>query len=212
MQLLKSQKNKLFDTIISKGLSPNQFILRERIDVSLIYKAEQRYKFDISQLSDNSYNVNFSPAEKYYNDEFRLFNWYQVPIALGNWISYVKREAQEEDKWEQMETVIQEAHLSVIYDDNRKFTVQEYVLLEKKIIELKASILTLEFLPKQIDAINSKLDQVLKLAIDLNKFDWQSLFVGTIVNIIIQLGLTPSNAHALWLLIKNAFNGVILLG
>ena len=53
--------------------------------------------------------------------------------------------------------------------------------------------------------IKNQLERLTLLAVDLGKFDWKNLFVGTIMSIIIQLGVNKENANLIWLAIKQMF-------
>lgn len=58
---------------------------------------------------------------------------------------------------------------------------------------------TLRNIEQKLIELDLKLDE-------LKKFDWKSLFVGTIVNLIMSLGIPPESAGAVWEIIKRAFN------
>ncbi|WP_294304960.1 hypothetical protein [uncultured Chryseobacterium sp.] len=71
----------------------------------------------------------------------------------------------------------------------------------------------LSFLPLLIEhqnQINIELQRVTQLALDLGKFDWTNLFVGTLMSIIIQLGVTKENANSIWLIVKQIFNNYFI--
>jgi hypothetical protein len=77
-------------------------------------------------------------------------------------------------------------------------------------MDILGIIKTIPLLTVQETAIANQLDHLMELAKELNKFDWKSLFIGTISSIIIQLGVTKENAHELWSLIKKVFNNFFL--
>jgi hypothetical protein len=95
-------------------------------------------------------------------------------------------------------------------NEEDKFSFNEYGDLKAKVETLKNSINQIGLLSDQVLTINSKLDHLVDLAKEMNKFDWKNLFVGTIISMIIQLSVTQDNAKALWILIKQIFNNYLL--
>ncbi len=79
-----------------------------------------------------------------------------------------------------------------------------------KINQIKSSLGTINLLEEQQVAISQKLDHLIDVAKDLNKFDWKNLFIGTIISIIIQLEVNKENAALLWELIKRVFRNFLL--
>ena len=77
--------------------------------------------------------------------------------------------------------------------------------------QLQAGIATLELPQGQIQVINKKLDEILAQSQTLSKFDWQSLFLGAIMSLMIALAVTTDVQHQFWQLVKQVFNGVLLL-
>jgi len=91
-----------------------------------------------------------------------------------------------------------------------KFSALEFEDLKIKVSAIKQGLNNIDLLSDQISVINEKLDHLTELAVNMNKFDWKSQFIGTIISIIIQLEVTQENAKSLWALIKQVFNNYFL--
>lgn len=219
MRLLVSQKNTLYDLIEKKGLSPSQFYFEDNTtafysqhDTILRYKqTEFFFCFGSNHDSYNSESLisAYSPAISSFFTKRYPDSWSWQQTHFLEWLDYLKREIDSPNKWERLENELKNLHLNS-EDEINKFSVHEYEELKVKLLVLKDSIKTIEFLPEQLNAINQKLDHLTEVAKDLSKFDWKSLFIGTIVNIVTQLGVTPANATLLWNTIKKVFSNYFL--
>lgn len=137
-------------------------------------------------------------------------SWDSQLRQFSEWLGYLKREVTSPNKWERLHKELESLKFN-FRDDKTKFSAQEFEDIKVKIETLKRSINEIGLLEKDVAVINSKLDHLTEMAINLNKFDWKSLFIGTIISIVIQLNVTPDNAKALWSLINTVFNSYFLL-
>lgn len=219
MQLLTTQKNSLFEIISSFNLSPNQF---EFVDAQgrnnpatrstkLKFKNSNFFfSFESAQNSTYHYAI-YSPGESTYVMEDYPQYWKNQLMTFTKWVVYLKREITAPDKWENLHKQID--NLGVKFDnDERKFTIPEYEELSSKLEVLKSQLSRLDLLPEQIEALNSKIDFLAESAKSMSKFDWKSLFIGTIVNTTLQLALGEEQISLIWNLIKSTFQNYFLLG
>lgn len=217
MKLLLSKKNSLFDLIESHDLSPSIFGFQEIKDddseqiKSRIYLKSHSFNFSITPHNDN-YHLYLSPYRGKYEGYLRYKNWKDVEVEFALWLTGLKVEITQTDKWQTLDNEIQSLQLYHEENDsfNSKFTVPEYLEIKQRIYQIKEGISQLELLPEQISLLNDKLDMVLDMTTQLGRFDWKSLFVGTIVSIIIQLEVTQDNAKAIWALIKQVFHNYFI--
>jgi len=218
MKLLKSQKDILYDLIERNGMSPFQFDFFEfesnlshgKVATTLKFK-ESDFFFTFETVGNNEqphYSI-YSPGEYKYEDSHYSGFWQSQYQKVCDWLIYLKREVNTPNKWERLKI-----EMSVISfttsNDNSKFSASEYEELNAKIASLKHGIKLLGLLPEQLITLNAKLDYLSSQAKEMNKFDWKSLFIGTIISIIIQLAVTQENAKALWELIRMTFNDFLL--
>lgn len=217
MKLLKSQTNQLFNLIQSFGsLSPNQFVIynEELYDGSfeLAFK-DSDYFFKLSESDSyyNSYNMNFIPGDVTYEVLYQVNDWSNILDYFRIWLRNLVREINEPDLWSRFQSLINDVNYSNSDDNsNLKFTAKEYKELTQKMDLFIGKIEGIDIDKNSQDIIISKLNEITTLALELNKFDWINLFVGTIISIIIQLNVTKENANLLWSFIKQIFNNLVI--
>jgi hypothetical protein len=216
MKLLITQKNELYDLITAFGLSPSQFKLTEaRSEMSegqvatVLQLTNTKFHFIIETFnSDNPY-LYYSPGDGKYASENHADGWNEVISYLHIWLNALTQEITAEDKWARLETEVKALKIK-IDNEQDKFSAHEFEQLKSQIYLLKDGIRRIGLSDSQVQTINEKLDHLTSLATEMNKFDWKSLFIGTIVSMIIQLSVTPDNASSLWKLIKQVFNNYFL--
>jgi len=186
------------------------FDLEERENNVTIYCLETDFYFDIllNDSHHSDYYVRYSPASTKIMDHHTA-SWNAVVIYFDKWLDTLMREISEVDKWGRLFEEI--GNLKISNEENEhRFSHEEYLTLERKFSDIKVSMIAIPFLPEQLEAINNKLDHLLTLTTELSKYDWQNLFIGVIVSVVIQLGVTQENAQLLYALIKQTFKGLFL--
>lgn len=216
MDLLRTQRNALFDAISESPFHPTQFDISVEGagNPAIAFRGEGLYSFMISfnQYTDSEYILTMSPSYSRRHEQTLSKNWSDVLIVFKLWLGALKREVSVEDKWLTLQNAVNDVSIIAGDTTNNKFSAQEFLQLSAKIKELQTNISNSIALPQdQISVVNQKLDSILEHAISLGKFDWQNLFIGTIVAIIIQLSVTKENANLLWELIKKIFNDTLML-
>lgn len=211
MTLLRSQQNAIFDIITAtKYFAPTMFKVEDNAKAYTLKYVGTKFYFNIanSGISGIDFHMTYSPAKLKMVDEI-YSSWEEFSLYFRGWLSYLEREVTAVDKWGRLFDEMNYLHMSTP-ENEQNFTHEEYIDLERKLTSIKASIAAIPLLPGQIEAINYKLDHLLTLTTQLNKFDWQGLFIGTIVGQIIDLGITTENAQLLYALIKQTFHGLFL--
>lgn len=210
MQLLPSQLNELYDLIIETDyFSPGQFTKSALGDEFRMNGT--RYYFRIFEDTEyvNSLFVNFSPGEMLYKEGSSSIPWMEVPVYFLKWLKYLKREISAPDKWGKLFDEMRYL-VGTTPSQSANFSHEEYLEISNKIDHIKSSLAQIPLLQEQDTAIKNQLDNILELTSKLNKFDWQNLFIGTIISIIIQLNVTQENALSLYNLIKSTFKDLFL--
>ena len=217
MKLLVSQKDEIFDLINnSEWFSPSQFKLieigtREKgVNTELKFEnSEYYFRFFEQREYHGVFVANYSPGEKLLFEATSSLDWDLGIIHFENWLRFLHREINAPDKWSRLLKEL--SNIQILSEtDEAKFSYREYIELTDKISQIKGLIKTVPLLVEQQNAIIDKLDHLTELARELNKFDWKSLFIGTISSIIIQLSVTKENALQIWALIKKVFNNFFL--
>ena len=210
MELLRSQLNELYTLITdSQHFSPTQFSKSAAGTNFQLVGTNFYFRIFEDTGYANTLIVNFSPGETLYRDASSSIGWKDVKDYFKKWLSYLKREVSSPDKWGR---VFDEAQylIGTTINQNVNFTHDEYLLLSTQINTIKSSLDRIPLLIEQNSAIKNQLDHLLELTSELNKFDWQNLMIGTIISIVIQLGVTQDNAKLLYELIKDTFQKVFL--
>lgn len=214
MKLLRSQRNNLFDIIESAGLSPSAFVIVEpdafaNLETIIRYLHSQFY-FSVSLHHDKQFMiVKYSPGKDIFEKENWVRTWDEVEANFSIFVDSLFLEINEIDKWGRLKNELDQINVTYT-NESDKFSADEYVDLQQKMNLLKLEMKNLSFDPEQIQILENKIDHLTTIAVTLTKFDWKSLFIGTIVSIIIQLGVTQENAKAFWGVIKRLFNKYFL--
>nr|WP_068892289.1 hypothetical protein [Pedobacter panaciterrae] len=210
MQLLPSQLNEIYDVIIkTKYFSPSQFTKSATGDEFRMEGTGYYFRIFEDTGYVNSLIVNFSPGEFLYKEGSVSMPWIEVPLYFKKWLTYLKREISAPDKWGRLFDEMRYL-IGTTQNEYANFSHVEYLDISSKIEHIKASLSQIPLLQEQNVAIINQLDNLLELTNKLNKFDWQNLFIGTIITIIIQLNVTQDNAALLYDLIKSTFKGLFL--
>jgi len=209
MRLLQTQKNEVYELIEKFGLSPNMFDFSSPSDddgdTKLRLKSNPHYYFIFAKARSGGHFARYSPGyDTPYKDE-GASSWSLQLACVERWLRNLERELEAPDKWKLLQEELKNMDFGDIKYENTKFTYREYELLTEKIAELKSKISKLDLLEKQIKQINEKLDHLLHLAKDMNKTDWKELFIGSIINLLMQLSIDQNTGQTITGYVKSLF-------
>jgi hypothetical protein len=128
---------------------------------------------------------------------------------------YISEELQQWDLWKQLESGQQfftGGRLSI--QETSPFTEDEQQQLQASITQFRLLICK-NFNPtqEQLEVVDELLSYLREAAKRLNRFDWKSLGLGTVINIVVALTLDTNKGSLLFGLFKQAFSGLLhLLG
>jgi len=215
MKLLVSQKDTLYELInASNYFTPNQFHIKEakkeRVTTTIFFRETDYYFRFCEDTPYIAFFLNYSPGYDRYLHVTSNLSFDAAMVEFCDWLENLKREINTPNLWKKFTSQINDLSLSSEFD-NSKFTYSEYSDLEVKIKLLMNGISVIPLMLSQQNEIKNSLEHLLELAKESGKFDWKNLFIGTIISIIIQLGVTPDNASAIWSLIKSVFNNYFLI-
>ncbi len=139
-----------------------------------------------------------------------LMKWDGVIHRFKLWSNQITTELNTPNGWGTFEN---ENYLNTDFDDlNKSFSKKEkestrrsLAYIREKITALDVSLETLKIIDHKLGELDTKVDE-------LKKFDWKSLFIGTIASLIMSLGIPPESAGMLWEMIKSSFSGLKLRG
>lgn len=215
MKLLTSQRDEIYSIIENSGLSPSQFVFKEQNSLfdprqkstKLIFKGSEF--FYLFEHSKSSHYARYCPAEDLFVEDHTVRTWDSQLLQFEYWLIYLIREVNAPNKWERLSIELNSIDLAFESDDTQ-FSISEYEELQKMLLTVKAGVATLGLSADEAVTINSKLDYLTDSAKKMSKFNWKSLFIGTIVNTVLNLGLTPEKAESIWILIKEVFKTLLL--
>lgn len=218
MKLLNSQKNQLFEIIKNHDFfSPNQFKYEEKTYdkgrwITTIKFKDSDYHFKIFEDAEGYIlgHVNFSPGINKYREVTSRIAFEGIIKEFDKWLYSLINEVQNPNLWESFRESLNNYSTELSFSDNTRFTAREFLVLQSQINELTNKLSSLPLLIEHQNQINIELQRVTQLALDLGKFDWMNLFVGTLMSIIIQLGVTKENANSIWLIVKQIFNNYFI--
>ncbi len=218
MKLLTSQKNDLFHFIEEAGLSPAQFeftevnslITPKEIATQLSYKnTEFFFAFETNLNSHERHYSIYAPGESEFKKTEYPGSWRLQVEIFKKWLNNLKREVRTEDKWARLESEIHSFDFK-FGKDNDKFSAIEYEELCIKIDLIKSKSKDIGLSEAQLAKLNEGMDFLKEKAKHLGKIEWKSLFVGIIVQYIIQLSLPPATVSSFMNIIKTALKTFLL--
>ncbi|MDA3880565.1 MAG: hypothetical protein PF436_09270 [Prolixibacteraceae bacterium] len=185
------------------------FYPNQKATILFLKDAEYYYSFDTSSTAKTDHYAFYCPGRDAHTEDEFTQTWSTQKSSFRRWLYYLKRELETPNKWDRLNTEIQSLKLNIIAEEG-KFSFKEYEELKSKLHILTGQISNSNIPLNQINILNAKIDHLTDLARDMDKFDWKSLFIGSIVSIVIQLGLTQENAQLIWHFIKITFNNYFL--
>jgi len=213
MKLLTSQKDYIFEIIQEDNyFSPYQFEIVESengAQTSIFFKNSDYFFQFIDSDYYSKFYLNYQPGDECFLEVTSDLDWSEGMIHFDKWLNNLQREINSPNLWQKFQSEATSLNVSFV-SDNSKFTINEYNELKQKIDFIINQLPNIELGNQQQIEIASTLQHLLTLSNELGKFDWKSLFIGTIISIIIQLNVTKENADLLWQLIKSSFNNFLL--
>ncbi len=217
--LLKSQKNEVFQLIKNAGLDPFNFAWQEetsKFDSSLVdcLKYQQTgffFKFDYRERQKHFSTI--SPGKETLVQDLYPGSW---PYQLNNvaeWLSYLKREIEEPDLWQEMSKYQISSAIPIGADtENTPFTVYQFEKIEKAIQQIRSYVIeTSQLEQSHRDLVDEKLDYLIGAAKRQGRTDWVHTCIGIIVTIAVAVSLSPEQVNDIWSILKEAVSGIIKL-
>ena len=215
-ELLKSQKNEVFEILQKAGLEPANFSwkwgemadLGEFIDVPRLEYLDGQYYFEFKPDFST-----FTPGRGEAISTERAGSWGMQRHHIREWVICLKREIEAPDLWAEMEKY----KLSFSVTLPQRQVNEPISASEAEKISDKLSLLT-NTIEQQFDLdaehkkfVRSKLNYLAEAAKRQSGLDWVHTLIGVSVTIVLSLNLTPDKASELWQLIKSVLGPFIHL-
>jgi len=223
----KKYKNQLFDLITKKGYSPDDFTLKEEggEGKTTIFYKKTRFYFIIRNSSESydefdysfvRYAPDFPVSAIFPQQGWDSFN--SVLQVFSNWLLYNIQEFEadefEPDLWSEYKKGNSSLNFNEIdFSDKSNFSESERKQVSMAINELKLLISkNFDTIAEEQILVNERLDYLIESSNKLNKFDWKSLVISTIIGIATTLTLDVEKGKLLYELFRQVFSNVRNLG
>jgi hypothetical protein len=203
MRITNVEKKQLSDIFRRLKLNTFDFGTTGEYEIFKIKFKYDYFSFDIIKEELNVYRIEyFSTGNK--NAVSNAVTWNDLLKYFSQWSQELCGELNSPTGWESFENT---SFFNAEYEElNNDFTDTEKIQTKQGIKDLKVKIKLLNFTAEKLDVINSKLDSLSSKVDELNKFDWKSMFIGTIANLIMTFIVPPEVSGMLWEYVKSSFN------
>lgn len=225
----KKYKNELFQFLLSTKFGIDQFEIKEKQDYfklesDFVVLKDTPFHFIIRNSNEDfeafdCLYVNYAPgfpmseilpSQDYFGFDSVLS---QLKYWLESKVSAYLEDQEEPDLWEEFKNGNKTLNINNIdFDDQTIFNIDEKKQIELSLNELKLLIKNnLETTEEEQDLINARLDYLIDASKRLNKFDWKSLAISSLVSISVTLSLDTQKGHLLFELFKKVFSIIPML-
>lgn len=214
-------KNQLFHLTRELGFAPSDFKLSNDDDDNLIIRyLDSPLRFTIRQSDDefDKFDCRFiTYTPQYFESGYfppAIYDDFQVILdTFKNWINnevkaFIEGQEDEDDLWDEYtrgDRSFEFANNS--FDNQALFTVDEISQVAIAINELKFLINTnIAMTAEHQSIVNNRLDYLVENVGRLNKFEWKSLLLSTLIGIATTLTLDAEKGHLLFEFLKRVFS------
>jgi len=203
MRITNLQKKELSNIFQELKLNINDFKTSGQYKEFKIEFKFDYFSFSINKRNQNEYYLSIYPIDNK-NGYSVGAKWESVLSYFEKWAKEIKQELSTPTGWETFDS---ENYLKAEFSDlNKKFSVEEQVSIKQNLEELISKIKQLELQEDVFKIFERKIDELSQKVNKLSKFDWKSLFIGTIVSLLFTFGLPPETSGFIWKLVKTTFS------
>jgi hypothetical protein len=217
-ELLKSQKNDVFEFIKRAGLEPANFSWTDihirgkgKIFPRLNY-LDGNYYF-VFGLRDEGHFCLFSPAAEQTLQGVVTGSWAYQMNYFNMWLNYLEREIKAPDLWAEMGKYKTSVSLALPEQLlNEPISASEAEEIAEK-MGILADMIEKQFqlTAEQDKFVRNKLNYLAEAAKRQRSSDWIYTSIGVFISIATALTLSPERGKELWLLFKSILGGFIHL-
>jgi hypothetical protein len=223
--MLKKYKNEIFAVVQSAGYDPDNFGWADDANSSwvtskLTVKNSGLWFLFLNPVENygtfryqyTSFNPQYSASGTFPRDKFLNFDDIKKDFLL--WLNSQYKEFYEEqtgiDIWAEYKKGNKTLNLYQIdFDDKSPFSIDEKIQIKNSINDLKYLIQkNLNTNEQEQKLVNARLDYLIEASDRLNKFDWKSVAINTIISISITLSLDTEKGKFLFELFKKVFGAI----
>jgi hypothetical protein len=132
---------------------------------------------------------------------------------IRNWLTYLKREINEPDLWEQLAAYqLSKSDQLDINQSNDPFMENQVEQITQGILRIRGYLKTeFNFNEQQLNEVSEKLDYLTEAARRQGRKDWFHTAIGVIFSLAVSLALSPEQAKNIWGILRDSLSGVIKL-
>ena len=209
MRITNQQKNELASIFKKIELNLLDFEVSSNYHEFKIKFKFDYFSFIILKKDIDKYQITIRSVENT-SAGTSITNWTDVLRRFLIWSKQIKDELDTPTGWDTFES---ENYLNADYNDlDNFFSKKEKESARQSINYIKEKVKTLDISTETLKIIQLKLEELDKKVDELKKFDWKSLFIGTIASLIMTLGIPADSAGMLWEIIKSSFNQLKIKG
>ena len=218
-------KNKVFQHILNCPIGISNFQLieggKEQNELTIKYK-DSNFIFVIRQNSSNFHNFDYTFTQ--YAPQFPMSgvspDWVGIDDILEKldyWFEHDLKDYIEDenvpDLWNEFKSGNRTLNFDKIdFNDKERFSNDERTQIKLSLNELKLLIhKTFDITLEEQKIVSERIDYLIEASNRLNKFDWKSLVISSIISITIALTLDPTKGQVLFDLLKKVFSNIPLL-
>lgn len=222
--MLKKIKNEIFKLIESSNLGIVNFTITPSIsgsiEINTLKYKDSQFEF-VLRVASHSFELfdfkytKFAPSYPVTSLEPRgWIPFEQVSPKIERWLNNdVKKFLEEEgekDLWEEFSRKKEYLGFDEIdFNTHEYFSSAEKEQISSSIKELKLLIQeSFKTNSEEQKLINERLDYIVEASARLNKFDWKSIVISTLISITTNLTFDTSKGQQLFLLFKKAFSTI----
>lgn len=205
MRITNVEKKKLSDVFHKFKINILDFEATGEYEVFKIKFKYDYFSFSIVKQKPNVYLIEyFSVDDK--NAISTSTSWNGLLQHFLMWTEKLVAEFNSPTGWESFQNT---NFLNAEYEElNSKFTDIQKIQTKQNIEDLKVKIKLLNLSPEKLEIIENKLDSLSAKVDELNKFDWKSLFIGTIASLIMTFVVPQEASGMFWEYVKSSFHNL----
>lgn len=213
VNLLKSQSNKIYLTLVEAGWDVSTFEwsgikspnFAPRLSAILKHKTSKYYFiFD----NHGEFHCQFSPDVEKLKYNGKVGNWSGQVQRFKDWLGFLSREVNTPDLWSELPNDSKLIGSTLDDSDNSKFTAREKKLVLKGLEEIKQYLLDAHKLDPEL--VEGQLKYLIDSANRLGRKDWKNILISTIFSIIIQGGIAGHSAQEIFHFVWTVLSSVLI--
>jgi hypothetical protein len=201
--LLRTQKNAIFEAIRAHGHDPGSFVLEnteqwDGLFASLSHKAS-RYRFGIKDNGSQGWILVYSPADDKAEAEIGIGNWPDVMTVFDHWLDLLDRETNAPDLWADYFGRSAGGFVTVLsQDDDGPFSAAEREEIAIRLESVRVYLVQQGISGAALADSEEKLDYLAKAVDRLSRRDWKSIALSVAFQISLQAAFAPEQAKHLF--------------